>query len=432
MALPAMIQGYAQDQSKRFGVLSQSLAQLGQQVGQQLADREYRKQAEAELPFIREQMSQAIQLAGSGKQSEAYMKAYDLMAQYQTSQNPYVLPAIQNAFPIIQQSATAFEKKAYREAQYGGRGVDVGGVSGADIARGQLGLPVMGGQPMQEQPQEFMVDGEPLPTGATGDEGPTLTEGAADIPPTPEGVGQPMQEPTPLQTEAAMAAAQATDATPARQTKAVNGMIAGEKDKNINWERAKISGLSSFFPNNNISDEIGIAPVGSTTEFSETWSGETGKPNARFSGNKQVKVDDELNKQAKKYAANLQESVSLLSNTGPDGEDKTWLDISNESGGIVNLIPSTSGENVYGVKVKGGESYDIDKDTFDAIGRIKGFSAFASRTGIKAMPREEGEVMAPRSAATQPAQSTQFKEGMRVKQGGKTYRFTKGQWVAID
>jgi len=396
MALPAMIQGYAQDQSQRFSALSQSLAQLGQQVGQQLANREYQRQAQAELPYMQEAMNRAIDRVQANDIAQGYREM--MTAIPWNSTNPYLQQTAQGMMGAFERAAEYQNKLEQRKAQYGGGGTVGVGMSGADVAMSQLGLPVMGGQPMQNQPplQALPVDGEPLPTGDTGAEPPNLTEGAADIPPTPEGVGQPDQ----TQIEAANVAAQATDATPARYDKAVEGTTISKSDDTSNWQSTEIVGLSKLFPKINLSDEIKIAPVGTKTEYSQTWSGETKKEGARFSGTKSIKIDEDLNKKANEYASALQESVSLIDGTGPEDSDKTWSEIIQEAGGMGNVIPATAGQNEYSVRVKGKETYNINEGTFEAFQRVKGFPAFASRTGIKAMPKEKGKPIQPKPTPT--------------------------------
>ena len=52
MALPAMISEMGQQQANYGAAVGQSLIALGQQVGQQLATREYQRQAQAALPAL--------------------------------------------------------------------------------------------------------------------------------------------------------------------------------------------------------------------------------------------------------------------------------------------------------------------------------------------------------------------------------------------
>jgi hypothetical protein len=60
MALPAMISDYSKQQLNYGVAVGQSLMQLGQQVGQQLAMREYQKQATAALPAMQAKLQAGI------------------------------------------------------------------------------------------------------------------------------------------------------------------------------------------------------------------------------------------------------------------------------------------------------------------------------------------------------------------------------------
>ena len=118
MALPAMIQGYAQDQSKRFSALSQSLAQLGQQVGQQLANREYQRQAQAELPYMQEAMNRAMEKVQTGNIAEGYREMLTMMPWNST--NPYLQQTAQGMMGLLDKASEFEYKTRLMKSQYGG------------------------------------------------------------------------------------------------------------------------------------------------------------------------------------------------------------------------------------------------------------------------------------------------------------------------
>jgi hypothetical protein len=403
MALPAMITDFGAQQANYGAAVGQSLAQLGQQVGQQLAMREYQKQAAAALPAMQASYKSAFDKMGQGKYADGYMELLNTNLQFGATTNPFIAQFAEQA----NQTAKQMESALWREAQYNRttpRGpIPAMGPSGAATAMGRL----YGNAPM-ETTETVTTDtvttsnppGQPtatlLPPGAPIVEPDSMPEGdtGADFnQPVGEMVGVGEEGPDEVQIDAANAAAQAVDATPEMQTKAVNALVADPKDSKIQWQNDKVEGLSALFPKSNLTDNIAIAPVGSTVEYSETWSGDTNKAGARFSGNKQVKVDDALNKKAVEYAGKLQESVSKLYNTGPADTDQTWADVIKDAGGIQNLIPASAGADDFSIRIKGKKSLPVNKDTFEAFERVKGFSAFASRTGIKVM-REGGEATA--------------------------------------
>ena len=395
MALPQMISDFSAQQVNYGAAVGQSLAQLGQQVGQQLALREYQKQAQTVLPALQQTYTGAMDKIQAGQVTEGYRDIMNAQLQFGATTNPFIAQMNDMAGKVAETAANNYLKTKMYDMQYGGRGssgssLPVMGQSGAEQAQAAL-MGQAGGQPMGQDmqaggaemlPEGTKIEGE-LPQGDAGMGEPMLTPGEPDL----------TQEPDEVQIDAANAAAQVVDAPPAMQSKAVNALVADPKDSKIQWQTDKVEGLSALFPKTNLTDTIAIAPVGSTVEYSETWSGDTTKAGARFSGNKQVKVDDSLNKKAVEYAGKLQESVSKLYNTGPADTDQTWADVIKDAGGIQNLIPASAGEGDFSIRVKGKESLPVNRDTFEAFERVKGFSAFASRTGIKVM-REGGEATA--------------------------------------
>lgn len=115
MALPAMIQGYAEDQSKRFSALSQSLAQLGQQVGQQLANREYQRQAQAELPYMQEAMNRAIDRVQANDIAQGYREM--MTAIPWNSTNPYLQQTAQGMMGAFERAAEFQQKSSWQKLQ---------------------------------------------------------------------------------------------------------------------------------------------------------------------------------------------------------------------------------------------------------------------------------------------------------------------------
>jgi hypothetical protein len=402
-----MITDFGAQQANYGAAVGQSLAQLGQQVGQQLAMREYQKQAATALPAMQSSFQAALSKIQSGDVSDGYIDLLNTQMQFGSTTNPFIQSAMANFSDLALKAGEMKKSELFRQAQYGG-GTGGGtlpamGPSGAATAMGRM----YGNAPMdttETVTTDTVTTGNPpgqptatlLPPGTPIVEPDSLPtgEGGADFnQPVGEMVGAGEEGPDEVQIDAANAAAQAVDATPEMQTKAVNALVANPKDSKIQWQNDKVEGLSALFPKSNLTDNIAIAPVGSTVEYSETWSGDTNKSGARFSGNKQVKVDDALNKKAVEYAGKLQESVSKLYNTGPSDKDQTWADVIKDAGGIQNLIPASAGADDFSIRIKGKESLPVNKDTFEAFERVKGFSAFASRTGIKVM-REGGEATA--------------------------------------
>lgn len=120
-------------QSQSWSVLSENLGRLGQEVGNQLAMREYQKQAAEALPAMQAAYKSAMDDVSRGSVTEGYRKFMDAQFQFGGSQNPFIAQANEAAGSIFQNAATMYEKQQQRQAQYGGGGR--GGIG--------VGLPVM-------------------------------------------------------------------------------------------------------------------------------------------------------------------------------------------------------------------------------------------------------------------------------------------------
>lgn len=181
MTIAEQIMLGTQQQSKSWSVLSENLGRLGQQVGQQLAMREYQKQAATALPAMQAAYKSAMDDVAAGEVTQGYRKFMDAQFQFGASQNPFIAQANAQAGDIFQNAATMYEKQQQRKAQYGG-----GGVSGLPImtpkeaAESALlgdaqGVPAMGadmtaievdprtGQPIATQTDMVDVDMEQMP-----------------------------------------------------------------------------------------------------------------------------------------------------------------------------------------------------------------------------------------------------------------------------
>lgn len=93
-----------------------SLAKLGQNVGQALAQQEQQKQAQAILPFLQQSMQESMSLAGSGKTGEAYAKLMPFLTDPSIAQNPFMMPALEAGIKMNQVAADDFLRKSQIEA----------------------------------------------------------------------------------------------------------------------------------------------------------------------------------------------------------------------------------------------------------------------------------------------------------------------------
>jgi hypothetical protein len=89
-----------------------SLAKLGQNVGQALAQREQQKQAQAILPMFQQSMQESMQLAGQGQSGEAYAKLMPFLTDPSVAQNPFMMPALEAGIKMNQIAADDFLRQS--------------------------------------------------------------------------------------------------------------------------------------------------------------------------------------------------------------------------------------------------------------------------------------------------------------------------------
>jgi len=111
MSIAEMIMEGGKQQSQSWSVLSENLGRLGQQVGNQLAMREYQKQAAEALPAMQQQMQAALQDAGSGRSADAYSKLLPLISNPSYNQNPILLPGLEYIMKATKDTSDDFLMK---------------------------------------------------------------------------------------------------------------------------------------------------------------------------------------------------------------------------------------------------------------------------------------------------------------------------------
>jgi hypothetical protein len=128
MALPAMIQKAAENQTARYAALSQSLANLGQQVGATLAQREYQRQAAEALPAMQESYRNAFGKIQQGDISGGYMDVLNTSMQFGATQNPFLMGYIEQANKFAKEAGDATLSQGWQNIQRGGAaGAAMGG-----------------------------------------------------------------------------------------------------------------------------------------------------------------------------------------------------------------------------------------------------------------------------------------------------------------
>jgi hypothetical protein len=115
--------------SKSTDWVGDSLAKLGQNVGQALAQREQQKQAQEMLPFLQQSMQESMTLAQTGDTAAAYSNMMGVLASNPNlMQNKAALPFIEIALKGLDDSAAVYKqtqdynlKKAYYDKVTAGK-----------------------------------------------------------------------------------------------------------------------------------------------------------------------------------------------------------------------------------------------------------------------------------------------------------------------
>ncbi len=132
MSIAELIMQGGNRASESTAWVGDSLAKLGQNVGQALAQREQQKQAQEILPFLQQSMQESMTLAGQGQTGEAYAKLMPFLADPSVINNPnlrQVIPAFESGIKIAGDEFYKKEQLRIREdmynARYGGFDTDV-------------------------------------------------------------------------------------------------------------------------------------------------------------------------------------------------------------------------------------------------------------------------------------------------------------------
>jgi hypothetical protein len=112
-----------------YSGIGNTLSALGQQVGQQLAAREYQRQAQTALPALQATYKNAFDKIGQGNLSEGYGDLMDAQLQYGSSTNPFIQNMNQQMASMSKQFADDYLRKSQIEA-YNARSIGGGGTIG--------------------------------------------------------------------------------------------------------------------------------------------------------------------------------------------------------------------------------------------------------------------------------------------------------------
>lgn len=250
MSVAEMIMRNNEQQSKSWSVLSENLGKLGQQVGQQLAMREYQKQAAAELPVIQQQMQAALRDAGEGRSADAYSKLLPLISNPAYNQNPILLPGLEYIMKATKDAA----EDARLRFSYGLREGAAGGLPAVDASaygfRGTEENLAEGGQP-DGQPEAYLNPPSKQPLQGTPEQRAQQAAAQREMLDQEAAAKLPQQEAQPQATPAHLAAQknfQDVTSLPVNEQRnaAMSYGVAEVNPKQ--YEVVKIAGLEKYLP----------------------------------------------------------------------------------------------------------------------------------------------------------------------------------------
>lgn len=351
-----------------YSALTKSLSDLGQQVGQALAAKEYQKQAQAALPAFQE----AMKSFESGDSSGGYSAIVSLAAQNQS--NPYV----QNLANLAMMGGKAIDDNRYNTLRAAAAGARIPtGPSGSERLRAGQGGTGAGGTTAGGMPAmnaEFVDDGTLIPDADAVD-----AAAAASMP----------EFESPEQEEMYTQVGQFRAKSPEEQQATLAQSTTTEKPKG--YESRKIDGLSNLFPN--LTGDLLIPDVGTTTKIKRTVS-TSDKPGSEIKESL-AEVDEKVGEERYKFniqtVNNIPAAVSAMNKQAPIGEREPFVKLFNRNGGIANAVISpTDDPEIYSLTFQGNDKdeYSISKDQASKLTVAQAIPAI-SGSGIKFLASEK-------------------------------------------
>jgi hypothetical protein len=442
MSIAELIMTGTNRASESTAWVGDSLAKLGQNVGQALAQREQQKQAQEMLPFLQQSMQESMTLAGQGQTGEAYAKLMPFLTDPSVAMNPFMMPALEAGLKMNQFAASDFLKKEQlrvREdmynARYGGGGEpQISGAQAAEQAvmgiEGQpdltmpvdevTGLPAM--EPAltpEERAAKLGAEGKPFKMQQPDMVGPTKEAAAA----------QRDFAKLPTYKQASVANVAGFNALPPQQkVQAANQSVAFDPGAS-KYEEAKID-LGEYGID---IGSIGVPKVNEQVRIKMTASGTNDDPTVRKTFSQDfVKVGEQQYKDNQEFISKVRSSSSKLSKERPAADLPTFKEIFQQNGGILNatLAPSQSDSEdeikkfpFVVIPRQGAAPIPITEKQYEMIQTIQTVPAIADSTGLNLSASKNLQ---------KPSGQAQYAEGTVAEQGGKRYKFTNGKWVAIQ
>jgi hypothetical protein len=404
MSIAELIMTGTNRASESTAWVGDSLAKLGQNVGQALAQREQQKQAQEMLPMLQQSIQESMSLAQTGDTAGAYSNMMGIFASNPNlMQNKAVLPFLEMGLKGIDESANTFkDKERFRiqegmyNARYGDRATNEVMLSGAQAAEQAVmgmedqadftqldemsGLPVMEAPTTpEERAAQLGAEGQPFKMQQPAMAGPTREAAAA----------QRDFAKLPTYKQASVANVAGFNALPPQQkVQAANQSVAFDPGAS-KYEEAKVD-LGEYGID---IGSIGVPKVNEQVRIKMTASGTNDDPTVRKTFSQDfVKVGEQQYKDNQEFISKVRSSSSKLSKERPAADLPTFKEIFQKNGGILNatLAPAPEGE-YEGEKSKfpfvliprqGATPIPITETQYEMIQTIQTVPAIADSTGL--------------------------------------------------
>jgi hypothetical protein len=408
MSVAEMIMRNNEQQSQSWSVLSDNLGKLGQQVGQQLAMREYQKQAAEALPAMQAAYKSAMDDVAAGEVATGYQKFIDAQLQFGTSQNPFIADAANNVGGGFTNFVKILESQKQRQAQYGG---GVAGPSGLDRLRGgtivePASLPVLSAQ--EASPEQAIASYEDQ----TRYGAPTvdMEEEPYDTDLREAQIAEQIQTNPDLTQEQKQFAPQVLQhqkRNPAQKIEALNESTTETVDSG--FERVKVSGLEKIYPN--LTGELGIPQVGTITKIKETIA-TSDAPGSKINYTYtpvEKEVGESLYNHNMETYKTMGKAVNKMLNQAPIDSKEKFVNLFEKNGGIENAVVSpTTDPEIFNLFFNGNDKdqYEITSKQAEDIGIVQSIPATGG-SGIRFVGTPKAPAAQPAAAGGLPAVQAQ-------------------------
>jgi hypothetical protein len=387
-----------------------SLAKLGQNVGQALAQREQQKQAQEMLPFLQQSMQESMTLAGQGQTGEAYAKLMPFLTDPSVARNPFMMPALEAGIKMNQVAADDFLRKsqidAYKARYSGGGGEPQ--QSGAEQAYNFMtgrdgGTATSNAEtPISQTEQDYIAkSAQDAVTNSILLPGEEPQQDSSGLPAisTPD---KWMQAQTPFEKQ---------EGTPYQQASASNlrtfeVLPPDQKSQIVNESVSFDPGAGKYeYKNIDLGEwgvnigRFGIPKVGTETILKKSARGSTDKPGMDVTFTEErIKVGEQQYKDANDFIKELITANSDLSRDRPSKDLPTFKEIFKQNGGILNAtiapleqVGMDSNMKFELIPKSGAAAIPITETQAKQIKQIQGASEIATGTGLNLSPSKKME-----------------------------------------